>query len=99
MQTNQYRKERLARDPEWKAKVEEQRWAWRYGEKGRLLKLRMDAGDPCDICGGRTKKMAVDHCHSTGAVRGLLCGKCNTALGLVDHDVEKLQALIDYLRR
>ena len=61
-------------------------------------------GNLCAICGepesspsGRSAKvseLAIDHCHKTGAVRGLLCRKCNTALGnLEDH----LPAVIDYL--
>jgi hypothetical protein len=43
--------------------------------------------------------LAVDHDHETGAVRGLLCNGCNTALGLVKEDVSTMQTLIDYLRK
>src|ERR1700678_1494411 len=39
----------------------------------------------CAICSlpqsNFTRRFAVDHCHLTGKVRGLLCAKCNTALG------------------
>lgn len=40
----------------------------------------------------------IDHDHLTGKIRGLLCHRCNTALGHVSDSIETLQALIDYLR-
>jgi Recombination endonuclease VII len=43
------------------------------------------------------KRLGVDHCHRTGAVRGLLCSHCNTALGQVDDSIERLRMLIFYL--
>lgn len=44
-------------------------------------------------------RLSVDHDHSTGAVRGLLCNGCNTALGRVSDSIEKLNGLIAYLER
>lgn len=58
----------------------------------------------CDICGkvpeGKRHEsvLHIDHDHSTGRVRGALCGNCNKALGLVSDDVEVLEKMIDYLR-
>ena len=60
----------------------------------------------CAICknpetrGGRTKgtvtRMGVDHCHTTGDVRGLLCHACNSSLGKFKDNIDHLQAAIDY---
>lgn len=46
----------------------------------------------------RTDRLVVDHCHDTGEVRGLLCAKCNMAIGLLDDDPEKIQAALNYIR-
>lgn len=43
-------------------------------------------------------KLVVDHCHSTGNVRGLLCHNCNRALGLLQDSGNNLQSAIDYLK-
>lgn len=42
------------------------------------------------------KKLAVDHDHLTGKVRGLLCSACNTALGLLKENIETMNSLIVY---
>lgn len=52
----------------------------------------------CCIC-GRTDSLCMDHCHSTGQVRGLLCPMCNTGLGCFADDIQRLQAAIRYLRK
>lgn len=66
-------------------------------------------GGVCAICqqdepasNGRTGKkfrLSVDHCHDTGVVRGLLCQKCNRAIGLLGDNVGILQKAILYLER
>ncbi len=53
----------------------------------------------CAICKKPPKSgmLHVDHCHSTGKVRGLLCGPCNTAIGLFEEDLCALESAIKYL--
>lgn len=43
------------------------------------------------------KRLAVDHCHTTGKVRGLLCHACNSALGLFKDNIKSLASAIEYL--
>lgn len=69
----------------------------------RLLQLAQ--GDVCKICGeketdmihGKVKNLAVDHDHASGEVRGLLCARCNRAIGLMNDDVQRLLSAADYL--
>lgn len=70
-----------------------------YGEAGFEVARRRTAGDGCDVCGSRTGRMVIDHCHVTGIVRGLLCNPCNLVLGAVGDDPERLRSLALYLER
>ncbi len=47
---------------------------------------------------GKNRKMAVDHCHETKKVRGILCFKCNMGLGSFKDDIFLLEKAIKYLR-
>lgn len=54
----------------------------------------------CAICRepcSSGRRLAVDHCHLTGKVRGLLCMNCNIALGKLKDSVKIAQSLIRYL--
>lgn len=52
----------------------------------------------CLCCNIVPTKICVDHDHKTGAVRGLLCVKCNMAIGLAGDNWMVLQKLADYIR-
>jgi Recombination endonuclease VII len=58
-------------------------------------------GGVCAICGGinSDRSLAVDHNHTTGQVRGLLCTLCNTAIGHLREDVTIAYRLIEYLNK
>ena len=51
----------------------------------------------CAICGAKKDKLDIDHCHKTNKVRGLLCGSCNRALGLLKDNTDFLNSAIKYL--
>ena len=50
-------------------------------------------------CRATDRRLCIDHCHDTKKPRGLLCHKCNTALGLLDDDSQRMLNLIRYLER
>lgn len=54
----------------------------------------------CAICGRppQKKRLAVDHSHTTGVVRGLLCSPCNVSLGGFQDSLEILQRAYEYLK-
>jgi hypothetical protein len=62
-------------------------------------------GDSCVCCkrefqwGDKQTSPHVDHCHETKAVRGILCNRCNTVLGLCKDDDKLLSSLARYLRK
>ena len=61
----------------------------------------------CAICGidnngkyrNKPRAFAVDHCHTTGKIRGLLCSDCNTGIGLLKDNINFLQSAIKYLNK
>ena len=58
-------------------------------------------GGVCLICqtAHPTEPLAVDHCHASGKVRGLLCRKCNTAIALLREDPDSIARAMEYVRK
>jgi hypothetical protein len=52
----------------------------------------------CAVCHRRERTLSVDHDHQTGQVRGLLCRKCNAAIGALGDSVETVSRALDYLK-
>ena len=63
--------------------------------------MRKSEDYSCMACGITEEEIGgvldVDHCHTTGKARGLLCNACNTSLGRMNENAEALRALADYI--
>lgn len=90
-----------AKTKERKAKAHDQRVQKVYGlGPGEYEVLLAFQGGKCALCRratGATKKLAVDHDHSTGNPRGLLCGPCNQMLGHGRDSIEFFERVLTYL--
>ena len=65
--------------------------------------LLVEQGGVCAICrsdspGKRWDRFAIDHCHETGKVRGLLCGPCNVSIGQIGDNTHALYRAYQYLK-
>ena len=67
-------------------------------------KMLEEQNGVCAICGinatirkGAHIRLSVDHCHDTGKVRGLLCNRCNHAIGVFKDDPTLLKKAMEYL--
>jgi len=66
-----------------------------HGLTGAAAK-RFKEGKSCVICGA-TEDLAVDHCHATGVIRGVLCRPCNLGLGYFRDNPQRLLGAVEYL--
>lgn len=83
----------------WKVYVYHLKQKFRLTEKGYLEMLFNSRGRCYNIhCRKLDERICVDHDHSNGFVRGLLCQECNKALGTLQDSPEKLLGLIGYLK-
>jgi hypothetical protein len=72
-------------------------------------RMREEQGYKCYCCGiteealtekypdSHHKKLCVDHCHTTGRVRKLICSACNTLIGYLEKREDKLEAALRYI--
>lgn len=82
--------------------MNENRFLKKYGisraEATDLLEIQQDG--KCAICSTDTPGKigwCVDHCHDTGAIRGITCAKCNSAIGFLNDDPELCRRAAEYL--
>lgn len=93
-----------SQDPEHRQRKRDNELRRVYGLTRAELDAMLEAQNHlCAICGnghvGVGTRLHVDHCHASGKVRALLCGKCNTLIGLADDSPERLELAAAYLRR
>lgn len=71
-------------------------------DTAQIEELERRSGGRCEICGseqGPKRKLAIDHDHETGHVRGLLCRQCNLGLGAFQDRILLLLSAVEYLQR
>lgn len=95
-----------AKKKAWKKANPDKMRGQRLKYKYRLTLIKLEAmlaaqDGKCACCPTplTTKEAAVDHCHASGAVRGILCRRCNSALGWVKDDPATLRRLASYLEK
>jgi hypothetical protein len=107
----EYNKEWQSRNPEkakeiWKKSEKKNRQKYSERKKAKTYGLSLDDyrdlvekhDGLCAICGEAPDRgLNVDHCHDTGAVRGLLCSKCNLGLGHFGDDPALIEKALKYL--
>lgn len=64
---------------------------------GRCAICRRTSAEAADV--RKEYGLAVDHCHDTGRVRGLLCSSCNFGLGNFQDSADLLHEAVEYLKR
>ena len=66
--------------------------------------MLLSQNNSCVLCGREFSDVwgsdapVVDHCHTTGKVRGILCNECNRGLGYFHDNIKALENAVDYLR-
>lgn len=83
-----------------KEKVRGKNFRDRYGigvEEYEALKKQQDG--KCSICETEGHVLYVDHCHHSGNIRGLLCQKCNSGIGMLQDSIMLLKKAVRYLEK
>lgn len=98
-----YQKWKQTRPEGWRRAVRNGRLKETYGITiDDLDRMIEECKATCQICSEvqlDPYKMHVDHCHTTGAIRGLICGKCNVGIGMFRDNPEYLIRAAEYLTR
>lgn len=97
----QQNREKYAKDPNYFKDIDlKKTYGINLDQYNNLLSRQ---GESCAICkrpkNEFTKALAVDHCHKTGKIRGLLCANCNRAVGNLKDSAVNAESAASYLRR
>jgi hypothetical protein len=89
--------------------IKQRKWASFGVDAPRYQEMLREQNGVCAICheperspdkaSGKTRDLAIDHNHETGAIRQLLCSNCNRAIGLFRDDPALLDAARAYLHK
>lgn len=108
---NQINRKSEERNRYHKEYYEKRKLTWRKANLKKKYNLTLEQysemlqkqDNKCAICGidrkDCKKDHAVDHCHTTGKIRGLLCENCNRALGKFKDSTDLLHKAIEYLEK
>jgi hypothetical protein len=67
--------------------------------EAEYLQLYAEQEGCCAICKKSFKVLCIDHCHSSGIIRGLLCDKCNRGIGLLGDSISTIKSALEYLEK
>lgn len=63
----------------------------------QVAAMRTTQGGRCAICGKKTERLFIDHCHTRGHVRALICQTCNTFLGWYEKKADTIVRFQEYI--
>ncbi|MFG2359346.1 endonuclease domain-containing protein [Streptomyces sp. NPDC048521] len=84
------------------------RYAKKLGIPWSEVVERYPVDNRCEVCGrtpqeasrsGRFARLSLDHCHQTGQLRGFLCSPCNSGVGHLGDNPERLRGALKYLTK
>lgn len=112
LKRNEYQRTWKAKNPDKAARIARGnalrvKYGIGHADYDRML---ADQNGRCALCGtdapgshtrgkGESKFFVVDHDHKTGAIRDLLCFKCNSGIGQLEDSIELLEAAVAYLKK
>lgn len=89
--------------PDYRKKHHNRIMKYRYGITSEEYREMVSSqNNSCQICKSEfssSRDAHIDHSHETKMVRGILCQRCNQALGLFQEDPVRIRNAIDYLRK
>ena len=112
LEKNKLRMRERRADPAQRSMMSKGKRDWyfrtKYGlELEDIQQMWEERGGKCDLCecvkpaphheGPAYHKLVIDHCHDTERIRGMLCYKCNTALGQLGDTAEAIDRVLNYV--